>query len=240
MKDNILAIIPARSGSKGIKDKNIKNINDKPLIAYTIEAALKSKCFEDVIVSTDCEKYKIISEQYGAWVPFLRSKELAQDESTTNDVVEDVLLRLKKNGKKYNYIMILQPTSPLRDYEDIRNSIKEFKEKKANSLVSMCECEHSPLLSKLLGKEMRLDGFLSNFNRIRRQDLKKFYRLNGAIYLIRVDYFLKYKNFYRENSYAFIMDKTKSIDIDDMNDFEYAEYLIKKKYNNLEEKLESE
>ena len=122
--------------------------------------------------------------------------------------------------------MILQPTSPLRDEEDIKNAVKLFYEKKANSVVSMCECDHSPLLTKVLDEEMRLDGFLSNLKQTRRQDLKKFYRLNGAIYLIKVDYFFKYKNIYKENSYAFIMDKRKSIDIDDIYDFEYAEFIM--------------
>lgn len=228
MKNRILAIIPARSGSKGIKDKNIRIINGKPLIAYTIEAAVKSGAFEDVVVSTDSERYKEISEECGAWVPFLRSKELAQDVSSTNDVIEDVLLKLRTIGKEYDSLMILQPTSPLRNDKDIIDSIKLFYEKKANSVISMCECDHSPILMKALDQENRLDGFLSNLNKVRRQDLKKFYRLNGAIYLSKVDYFLKYKDFYKENSYAFIMDKIKSVDIDDMYDFQYAEFLMTK------------
>lgn len=229
MENKILAIIPARSGSKGLKDKNIKLLNWKPLIAYTIEAALKSGVFEDVVVSTDSEKYKKISEEYGAWVPFLREKELALDTSSTNEVIQDVILKLKSVGKEYENFMILQPTSPLRDEEDIRNSVKLFYKKKADSIVSMCECEHSPLLSKKLDKSKSLDGFLSELKKIRRQDLNNFYRSNGAIYLVKVNYFLKYKDFYKENSYAFVMDKRKSIDIDDIYDFEYAEFLMKNK-----------
>lgn len=227
MKDKILAIIPARSGSKGLKDKNIRILNTKPLIAYTIEAALKSGVFEDVVVSTDSEEYKKISEEYGAWVPFLRSKDLSKDTSSTNEVIEDVILKLKDVGKEYDLLMILQPTSPLRDEEDIRNSVNLLYAKKANSVVSMCECDHSPLLTKALDENMNLDGFLSDLKQTRRQDFKKFYRLNGAIYLIKVDYFLKYKDFYKENSYAYIMDKNKSIDIDNIYDFNFAEILIK-------------
>lgn len=228
MRDRILAIIPARSGSKGLKDKNIKKLNGKPLISYTIEAALKSQVFKDIVVSTDSEKYKKISEQYGAWVPFLRSKDLAQDTSSSNDVIEEVLLNLKHMEKEYDCFMILQPTSPLRNHEDIKNSINFFYEKRANSVVSMCECHDSPLLTTNLDEEMRLDGFLEQLNKVRRQDLKKFYRLNGAIYLVKVDYFFKYKNIYEKNSYAFVMDKRKSIDIDDINDFEYAEFIMNK------------
>ncbi len=226
MKDKILAIIPARSGSKGLKDKNIKNLNGKPLIAYTIEAALKSGVFKDVVVSTDSEEYKKISEEYGAWVPFLRSKDLSKDTSSTNEVIKDVILKLKDAGKEYDALMILQPTSPLRDEEDIRNSENLLYEKKANSVVSMCECDHSPLLTKALDGNMNLDGFLSDLKQTRRQDLKKIYRLNGAIYLIKVDYFLKYQDFYKENSYAYIMDKNKSIDIDNIYDFKLAEILM--------------
>jgi len=230
MCEKILAVIPARSGSKGIKDKNIKNLNGKPLIAYTIEESIRSRIFEDVIVSTDSEKYKKIAEGYGAWVPFLREKKLAEDTANTIDVVEDVLLKLKNIGKKYDSLMILQPTSPLRDKYDIRGAFKLFCEKEANSVVSMCECDYAPQLTKKLNDKMKLDGFLSDINKIRRQDLGKFYRLNGAIYLIKVQYFLKYKYIYKENSYAFIMDKKKSIDIDDLDDLKYAEFLMQKNH----------
>lgn len=228
MNDKILAIIPARSGSKGLKDKNIKILCGKPLISYTIEAAIESGIFEDVVVSTDSEAYKKISEQYGAWVPFLRTKALAEDTSTTIEVIENVLLGLKNIGKEYDSLMLLQPTSPLRDKYDIRKSVKLFYEKKANAVVSMCECDYSPQLTRTLDNNMELDGFLLNSDKIRRQELKKSYRLNGAIYLMKVNYFYKYKYVYKEKSYAYIMDKSKSIDIDDLNDFEYAEFLIKK------------
>lgn len=231
VKEGILAIIPARSGSKGLKDKNIKILNGKPLIAYTIEAALKSGVFDDVIVSTDSEKYKKISEEYGAYVPFLRSQELSRDTTSTNDVIEDLILKLKDMGREYDSFMILQPTSPLRDEKDIVNAVEIFMDKKANSVVSMCECEHSPLLAKELDENLCLDGFLADVQTRRRQEFSKFYRLNGAIYLIQIEYFLKYKDYYKENSYAYIMDKRKSIDIDDIYDFEFAEVLIRNKYN---------
>lgn len=224
----IIAIIPARSGSKGIKDKNIKELNGKPLIAYTIEAALESNVFEDVIVSTDSEEYADISRRYGATVPFLRPKKLAEDISKTNDVIQDVILKLKAHGKEYDDFMLLQPTSPLRTKDDIIESVKIYKEKKVNALISVCKCEHSPLTTMKLNKELSLDGFLLNLSNNRRQDLAQYYRVNGAIYLMKVEYFLKYRYFYKEKSYAYIMNKRKSIDIDDIYDFEYAEFLIKK------------
>ncbi|MGG7164455.1 cytidylyltransferase domain-containing protein [Clostridium ihumii] len=224
---NIIAIIPARSGSKGLKDKNIKNLNGKPLIAYTIEAAVKSGVFKDIIVSTDSREYAKIAQKYGAEVPFLRNEELADDTSSTNDVIEDVIIKLKELGREYDSVMILQPTSPLRGIDDIKNSVKLLEEKNANAVVSMCECEHSPLLSKELCGDKKLDGFLSDLNSTRRQDIKKYYRLNGAIYLLNIHYFFKYKNFYKQNSYAYIMDKVTSIDIDDIYDFKFAEMIIK-------------
>ena len=224
--DRIIAIIPARSGSKGLKDKNIKEINGKPLIAYTIESAIESNVFEDVLVSTDSKKYLDIAVKYGAYVPFLRSEKLSKDASSTNDVIEDVLAQLKQIGKEYDAFMLLQPTSPLRTIEDIKNALKLFEEKKANSVVSMCECDHSQLFVKSLDDQKRLDNFLTNIKNVQRQNVKKYYRLNGAIYLIRTNYFLKYKDFYREKSYAYIMKKKNSIDIDDIYDFKYAEMLM--------------
>jgi CMP-N-acetylneuraminic acid synthetase len=226
MKEKVIAIIPARSGSKGISDKNIKELHGKPLIAYTIEAAIKSNAFEDVVVSTDSEKYKCIAEKYGAWVPFLRPKELSEDTSSTNDVIEDVLIKLKSMGKEYESFMILQPTSPLRDEKDIVNAIQLFYAKNANSVVSMCECEHSPILTRQLDHDMKLDGFLSELKSARRQDMKKFYRLNGAIYLLRTNYFLENKDYYKNESYAYIMENIKSIDIDENLDFIISESII--------------
>lgn len=227
MSENILAIIPARSGSKGLKDKNIRELNGKPLIAYSVEAALKSDIFNDVIVSTDSPQYAEIAEKYGACVPFLRSKELSDDTALTNDVIEDILIRLKEDRKTYDCVMVLQPTSPLRDSEDIKKAYEFFIRKNANSVIGMCECEHPPLWTKALSDDLILDGFLGNLSTKRRQDIERFYRVNGAIYLYKVEYFLKYKYLYHDKSYAFIMDKIKSIDIDDEYDFKIAEILIK-------------
>lgn len=226
-----LAIIPARSGSKGLINKNIRKLNGKPLIAYTIEAAINSRIFSDIIVSTDSQEYADIAVKYGAKVPFLRPKELGADNTGSNDVVEDVLLKMKKMGKEYENFMLLQPTSPLRDDKDILDAFNTFISKDAKSVISMCECEHSPLLFKQLGEDKCLDGFLSNIEKLRRQDLECYYRLNGAIYISKVDYFLKYKDFYKEKCYAYIMSKEKSVDIDDILDFKFAEFLLRMNSN---------
>ncbi|MEO1814736.1 MAG: acylneuraminate cytidylyltransferase family protein [Acetobacterium sp.] len=226
MKNNgILAVIPARSGSKGLKDKNIKKLNGKPLLAYTIEAAIESSVFKEIIVSTDSETYADIARQFGAHVPFLRSAVLAEDSASTNDVITEVLDWI--NREKFSQFMLLQPTSPLRTANDITNALNLFTEKKANAVVSLCEVDHSPMYTGLVPENLRIDSFLSKDISYRRQDLPKYFRLNGAIYLSDIDYFLKYKNLYEEKCFAYIMDKRRSVDIDDEFDFELATFLLK-------------
>jgi CMP-N,N'-diacetyllegionaminic acid synthase len=213
----ILAIIPARSGSKGLIDKNIKDLCGKPLIAYTIESALNSKIFTDVVVSTDSQKYAEIALKYGALVPFLRSKDLAKDETTTIAVIKDVLAKLHKN---YDAFMILQPTSPLRTAKDIQNSLKLFKDKKADSIISVCKNEHPVEFSNNLNEDLKLDNFIkTEVKHKRRQDFKDTYRFNGAIYLVKIAFFQKTNDLYGEKSFAYIMPKERSIDIDDEIDF---------------------
>lgn len=229
----ILAIIPARSGSKGLKDKNIKELNGKPMIAYTIEAAIQSGLFDDVIVSTDSQVYAYTAMKFGASVPFLRPEDLSSDTATSSDMIIHTIGELNKLGKQYDYFMLLQPTSPLRTKDDIINSIELLFKKDANSVVSVCEAENSPLYMNTLDDNLSMDGFLSKDIKTRRQDLDKYYRLNGAIYICNVDYFLKYNDFYKEYSYAYIMDKERSIDIDDEFDFKFVGYLLN---NKLQEK----
>lgn len=223
--DGILAVIPARSGSKGLKDKNIKNLNGKPLLAYTIEAAIKSNVFKEIIVSTDSEIYADTAREFGAHVPSLRSAALAEDNASTNDVITEVLGWVNKG--EFRQFMLLQPTSPLRTANDIISALELFAEKKANAVVSLCEVDHSPLYTGLVPDNLRIDNFLSKNISYRRQDLPKYYRLNGAIYLSDIDYFLEYKNFYEEKCFAYIMDKRRSVDIDDEFDFELASFLLR-------------
>ena len=223
----ILAIIPARSGSKGLKDKNIKNLHGKPLIAYTIEAAINSNIFTDVVVSTDSELYGEVSEKHGAQVPFIRPKELATDHSSSIDVIINTIDELNKKNKIYDYFMLLQPTSPLRDSTDLINAVNLFFEKKAKTVVSVCETEHSPLLMNTLDSSLEMNNFLTSKNNKRRQELPDYYRINGAIYLSNTKHFLQHKDFYNGRSFAYIMDQMKSIDIDTEIDFEIAKVLMK-------------
>lgn len=223
-----LGIIPARSGSKGIKDKNIRSLNGKSLISYTIEHALKSPYIDEVMVSTDSKEYADIAKRYGAKVPFLRSEKNSTDTSKSLDAVFEVLDKYEKLGTYFENVIILQPTSPLRTYNDIDGAFELYYKKNADSVVSVCECEYNPVLSNILPKNLNLFGFINEKNIIRRQDMECYYRINGAIYISKVKTLREEKTFYGENSYAYIMEQIKSVDIDTELDFVYAEFLIKR------------
>ena len=222
-----LAIIPARSGSKELKDKNIKLLNGKPLMAYTIEAAIKSKMFDEVMVSTDSEKYAEIAKQYGAKVPFMRNSKLSNDTASSWDVVRNVLDKYKEAGKEFDTVALLQPTSPLRTAEDIVKGYKILKDKSANSVIGVCEVGHSPLWMNTLPEDNVMVNFINpKVAGLPRQKLDKYYRINGALYIIRTDTINKIDNLYNDKCYALIMDKNKSIDIDDDFDFVFAETIL--------------
>jgi len=222
-----LAIIPARSGSKGLKDKNIKLLNEKPLMVYSIEAALQSNHFDEVFVSTDSEQYAEIARDYGAHVPFLRSSEQSSDTASSWDVVKEVLECYGKRGTTFNTVALLQPTSPLRTAQDINNAFAIMQEKQANAVVSVCEVDHSPLWCNVLPENGSMDRFLSkNLVTKGRQNLDTYYRINGAIYLVNVPYLLSSQTIYDHGCFAYKMDKRRSIDIDDLIDFQIAESLM--------------
>lgn len=222
-----LAIIPARSGSKGLEDKNIKILNGKPLIAYSIEAAIKSGIYSHIMVSTDSKKYGEIAIQYGAEVPFYRSKENASDSSSTWNVIKEVLTKYKEVGIEFDTFTLLQPTSPLRNYKDIQNAYQLFKKKRAVAVISVCEMEHSPLWSNTLPEDNSLLGFLKSESNEQRQKLETYYRINGAIYIANVRAFFEDINLYREGCFAYIMPVERSIDIDTKLDFKIAEIINK-------------
>ncbi len=223
-----MAVIPARSGSKGLKDKNIREINGKPLMAYAIEAAQKSDLYDCIHVSTDSGRYAEIAREYGAEVPFLRNKELSSDLATTWDAMRFVLREYRNLGKDFDTITVLQPTSPLRDWRDVQKAFRLFQDKQADSVVGVCEMEHSPLWSNTLPEDHCLKGFIREEVNGPRQKLSEYYRLNGAIYIIKAQFLLEYGNLYGEHGYAYIMSKEHSIDIDDELDFAIAEILMKK------------
>ena len=225
-----IAIIPARSGSKGLRDKNIKLLGGKPLMAYTIEAALGSRLFDEIHVSTDSETYAEIARRWGASVPFLRNSALSTDTASTLDVVKDVIKRYQHTGKTFDTLTILQPTSPLRTADDIIAGFDMMESKDANAVVSVCEADHSPLWTNTLPEDGSLKHFIDweLVNRPR-QDLPTYYRLNGALYIANVQYILGTDNIYSESCYALIMHRNHSIDIDTEMDFEIAEMLVQRR-----------
>ncbi|HEC1794931.1 TPA: acylneuraminate cytidylyltransferase family protein [Campylobacter lari] len=225
---DFLVIIPARSGSKRLKDKNIKILKNKPLIAWSIEAALKSKYIKNVIVSTDSQEYAKIAMQYGAQVPYLRDRSLSDDISSSFDVIKNIIDFYTAKNISFKYIVLLQPTSPLRNNKHIDEALDLFFMKKANSVISVCECEHSPLWSNTIPENGAMDLFLpSEIKNLRSQDLEKYYRLNGAIYIAKIKEFIEHKGFFMPNSFAYKMEPVCSIDIDTELDFKLAEIILK-------------
>lgn len=225
----VLAIIPARSGSKGLKDKNIKLLLGKPLLAYTIEAAINSGVFSTVHVSTDSKEYSAIAKQFGADQPFLRNNATSGDASSSWDVVREVLLKYKETGMEFDYLSLLQPTSPLRSAEDIKKAFALFTEKDARTLVSVTETNHPIQWCFPLDSTLSMEEFCkSPYKDCRRQELDKHYLENGAIYIAHAKDAIKQDfDFYLDKCFAYIMSRNKSIDIDTMIDFQISELLMK-------------
>jgi CMP-N,N'-diacetyllegionaminic acid synthase len=225
----MIAIIPARGGSKGLPGKNIKELYGKPLIAYTIEAALNSKVISRVILSTDDEDIARIGKEYGAELPFMRPKNLASDNAKAIDVYLNTLNGLEKTeGKDIDEFIVLQPTSPLRTAKDIDQAYKLFKEKRADSVISFCR-ELQPISwHKYVDESGCLIPIFKNTIR-NRQEEKPSYFPNGAIYIFK-KWLIEKRKYYSKNTFAYIMPRTRSVDIDSLEDFQYAEFLMKNKF----------
>lgn len=222
-----IAIIPARSGSKGLKDKNIIDLCGKPLIAYSIEAAIKSGVFDRVIVSTDSEHYADISRKYGAEV-MMRGERLSDDKATTFMVLEDILLN--RMTESIDYFVLLQPTSPLRNSKHIKEAVKKFESKcdTFDFLVSMKESEHAKVLVNPIDEDESLKFFDTDFSNYRRQGYKD-YSPNGAIFIGKPDAYLTCKHFFGAKSIAYIMEQIVSVDIDNELDLIVAKAIIENK-----------
>lgn len=221
-----IAIIPARSGSKGLKDKNIRSLKGRPLLAWTIDAAVRSGEFDEIMVSTDSEAYAETARQYGADVPFLRSPATATDTASSWDMVAEVLENCRKRGNTFDTFCLLQPTSPLRSAEDIRNAYALYREKADFAVVSVCEAEHSPLWCGQLPENGEFTGFIREDAMKQRQAGGKYYRLNGAIYIVDTRKFETDRFLYKAGSFAYIMPQERSVDIDTETDFRLAELLM--------------
>jgi N-acylneuraminate cytidylyltransferase/CMP-N,N'-diacetyllegionaminic acid synthase len=224
-----LVIILARSGSKGLPGKNIKNINGKPLVAWSIEAGLNSKYIDKLTVSTDSEEYAKIAKSFGAEVPFIRPNEISTDESSRKDAIEYSLDFFKDKGMTYDYVILLEPTSPLTTGKDIDSAIEQlFLEESAEAIVgvSLSEASH-PNFSVELN-----NGFLNFISKdqkssvVRRQDLEDYYFYDGSLYISEVDKYLE-KEFYHEKTLGYVTPKWKSLEIDDIDDFVMVEAVMK-------------
>lgn len=211
--------------------KNIIVINGKPLIAWSIDCALKSKFIDTVIVSTDSKKIASVSKKYKADVPFLRPKKLSTDKASSIDVIFHCMDWLEQKKKYYDLIVLLEPTSPLRDTKDIDKAIELlFKEKKAESIVGVSKVEsaHPDFLVKLEKNFLR--PYKENkFKTIRRQDISDLYFFEGSLYISYVESLKKHKTFYHKNTLSYIVPKWKSFELDDITDFYIIEALLKAK-----------
>ncbi len=228
----ILAIIPARGGSKGVHRKNIKELNNKPLISWTINAARKSKYIDKVIVSTEDEEIASTSRKYGAEVPFLRPNNLAEDDTPSIDPIMHAIQYMKNNHNYCpDYVMLLQCTSPLRSEYHIDEAIELLlSNENADALISVTEIEHPPQWNKIINKHGYLQDFIEydKTKLVRRQDFEKVYRLNGAIYIAKTDILLEKKDFESSRTISYIMDRKSSMDIDTIEDFQLTEFYMKK------------
>jgi len=228
-----LAIIPARGGSKGVPGKNIRPVLGKPLIAYTIEAALEARSVGRVLVSTDDPETAAIAKTLGAEVPFMRPAELGSDDTPTLNVVRHVLSELN-SLQRYNpeIIVLLQPTSPLRRSEDIDRAIALLNKTKADSVVSVCVAEQNPHWMIHLDGDHRVRPFVDQAQEyLRRQDLPPVYRINGAVYATRTKSIMKSNRLLGEDTRGYIMDEESSIDIDTELDIQIATLLIQDRIN---------
>ena len=221
-----IGIIPARSGSKGLKNKNIIDLCGKPLIAYSIEAALKNQCFDRIIVSTDSEKYGKIAQEFGAEVMY-RGESLSNDTATTYMVIEDVLQNIKET---IDYFVLLQPTSPMRTERHIHEALTLFEQnfEYFDFLVSVKEAEHAAVLVKPIGEDGSLKYFDTDFSDYRRQSNKE-YSPNGAIFIGKPIAYLEKKHFFGARTIAYKMNHADSVDIDDRIDYELAKILIQER-----------
>lgn len=235
---NVLFVIAARGGSKGVPRKNIKLLGGMPLIAYKIISAQKCQYDKRIIVSTDDDEIADISKKYGADVPFIRPKELATDSASSIDVVLHAMDWVSENDtRKYDYVCLLEPSSPFASYRDLDEALRILDECRGDTLLGMKEVEVTTNFIHPLDENGGLSEFyyaLENLSSLRRQDQKREYTMNGCMYISRWNYFVKNKMFHSVKSIPYIMPEEKSIEIDTLFDYEIARMLIEKKVIDLD------
>lgn len=233
-KPKILAVIPARGGSKGVKNKNIHNLNGFPLIYYSIRAAINSKLITRHVVSTDDLRIKEISENFSANVPFIRPEELATDNALAIPTIQHaVKFCEKKYNETYDYIIMLQPTAPMRTEMDIDNALEKLtKNKKADSIISVVDVDnYHPAKMKIIKNSLLIDFQETGLENPPRQSLSKVYIVNGAIYATKRNVFMNKNTFKGNVSLPYIMKNENSVNIDNIEDFIVAEFIINRDKN---------
>ena len=224
----ILAVIPARGGSKGIPSKNIIEVGGKPLIQYTIDCAKHSKYIDRAVISTDSEEIKKVSIECGGDVPFIRPKELALDTSKTIDCIVHAVNTLKEMGETYDYVMIIQNTVPLRKAWHVDESIEKLIDSNERSLVSITEVEQHPILMRTINEDGTVKNLLPMSSTMRRQDFPKFYKVDGAIAIQKIDEEFNLNTSINDGKLAYVMDEKYSTDIDSYIDIKVIEYYLAK------------
>ena len=223
-----ICIIPARSGSKRLKDKNIKKFAGKPIIGHAIKIAQSSGLFSKIVVSTDSKKISNISKRYGAEVPFLRSKKLSDDFTTTSEVLIDCIERI--SSKKTAFHFCLYPTTTLISKEDLIKAYKKIKKEKANLLIAITDFETSPYRALKVSNN-QIDFYFKKYAKYRTQDLPKLFCDSGSFYIFKTVSLLKDKGKLNNKSTYYYLDRDKAVDIDNIKDFKLAELLFKNKIN---------
>lgn len=227
----ILAIIPARGGSKGLPGKNIRPLLGKPLIGWSIEHAQQSKYIDEIFVSTDSPEIAVVAESFGVRVPELRPVELANDEAPSSAFITYTIEKYKKKGSLFDYFILLEPTSPLRDVEDIDKSIEIIIDNPNNdSIVGVCKAEDvHPAFMVKIGTDNRLQPYEDKMKSLRRQDLPDVFYFEGSIYVSKCNVYLDKKAFYHDKTLSYIVPKWKSFEVDDIIDFTIIEAMMKLK-----------
>lgn len=227
MSDQYLAIVTARSGTKRLPGKNVRNICGKPMFVWSVIAGMNCPKIARILVSTDSVDYQRIAIEAGADCPWLRNAALASDDSSSADVVKDVLDRLGEEVRGYRGLVLLQPTSPLRTAQDISNALELYEARNAPAVVSVSETECPPAWIGRLPADLVIDDFGSaQYRGLRSQDISNWYRLNGAVYVIGIEAFRREHNFRPQGTLAYVMPRERSVDVDTALDFELAEFLM--------------
>ena len=230
---SVLAVIPARGGSKGLPKKNILPLVDKPLIAWSIEVGKESKYIDKLIISTDDKKIVDVAESYRCEVPFIRPEKLSSDEAATIDVLIHAFKYFTENNEVYDYLILLEPTSPLRDSNDIDIAMDmlDSNRERADSIVGVAKVEAThPVFDVRINDGGLIEPYATeNFSTFRRQEIEDLYHFEGSLYISDTKVLLKEKTFYHERTLPYIVPRWKSLEIDEMVDMITAEALINNK-----------